>query len=610
MSYISDLASQSGPIPSLELDRQKIAVVFNTNAAATESETLADYYISARSLNPDLKHGIDFGTTNQFISGQHNATGTFYLNIVIPFADWCRENDVESVIVSNEVPEAVSGLMAGPNGVDRTYKAGVLACLAACHTLVTDGEMLFSKFGHFISNPPFLIEHFIRKHFLTARKGDYRLPLEELWYEDHVFPHLDDTGIYQRTYLPREIDPNRGARPSAEVYTDRTNIMPNGRIGLYPTPTVKEAGWNDTFAECKVLIDDAIIAERAGWIVHRNLQHNGLHYAYTIQLNMHESAVPFEGMRAAGWNVKGCVRDDWEVAGLSPYKAFPDTWDRFTTCAEVMEEYSILGDSYDHDTMYLGNLNERSFATAGCSLTNASNGNWANSFTFERGAYHMLSTSFPSNTLASALAHGACSGISGTLEPLSGNTGFIPFTMIGLIAGKSMMESHFDFYQSRMTTHTHAAGDPLYTPYIRTLERNMTILDTLTITPAAFGPNIAGYIDGSGGTCSPETLQGSRVSALASNTGTPDGLEITVAGIAIDSGFFDQVIITNTTNPTQAVILKLVDADVEAITDTRWQWTNRADAQLVAGDVYQVDFASIDNTNLQTPGFMSAPLFA
>lgn len=88
-----------------KIDFSKVGVVYNSNAATiTKSQAVAEYYATARGLNPSFVVGYDFGTSNTV--GTNNASrDSFRSGILTTLRDWINTNSLEAVILSIGMPQ-------------------------------------------------------------------------------------------------------------------------------------------------------------------------------------------------------------------------------------------------------------------------------------------------------------------------------------------------------------------------------------------------------------------------------------------------------------------------------------------------------------------------
>jgi hypothetical protein len=467
--YLSSIAGayygeQSG------LDRSKIAVVYNTFAsAAADSEEVADYYIAQRSLNSALKIGFDFQADGsaEYKSGGDYKAGFLYTDIIVPLAQFCRDNEVQGIIVSQGVPQNLTVTHSAPVTYAETGQGGTSGILAACHYFVEAGNVAIFNTGHFSAPDVSGLGDF--RNDITM--SELESSMTTLWYDDSEIQGVDIIGPSQEVHKANPVDYTLAARSNVgSDPTDRYNLMPNGRLG-YGT----DGGWVDTVENTKRCIDDAIAVESEGWAANKDKQLNAMASVRNSNLNVQETMIVAHRLRAEGWAVKASLRDGAGNAGLSDY--FEDQAlyqssgiNSSSSAIDVLDAFGVIYDDYvvddsdPNDILFLTS-GQDNFISFGTSLNNVTTGNWTASFNWLRGSLHMHSTSHPTMTLVDAMAAGACGGIGGRPEPGGDQTGFIPFVMLALVRGLSLMEGHFEFQQSRFTAHSFAAGDPLYAPY-------------------------------------------------------------------------------------------------------------------------------------------------
>ena len=470
MGYIEGLINSVSGYAT-NLDRQKIAVVYNTSSTvAAESEAMADYYIAARGLNTALKHPIDLGASNTITGGDYQ-TGDFYLNTIVPFAAWCVTNNVQGVICSIKTMNKVNftGMLANGNDSSGT----VCAMLAACHYFVEEGGLYADTFGAVMQSAGVDISENIVKN-LSGELGQI-LSQDLLWYDDviknPVLPTDAGSGVAHRTSVPFDLDYRLCERPYAAAIAGRYQGMPFGRIGHPSVNSFAEQGWTDSYDETVRLISDALLSENRGYIANKTKKIVGVHYRRTIDLNVHSTAITTHVLRNNGWDVVATVGNASANAGIGQH--YQAGLDENSTVTEVLDANSVVYTDFSRTDFLAGTARlGKTFLTCGqfgANLeANSTSPAWAGSVTYERGGWHMVSTSNPSATLGSAIVTGgACAGIAGTFEPLSGSSVFLGPTLIAVLRGSSLMEGFYAAQFDKFTVNQFPAGDPLYAPYKR-----------------------------------------------------------------------------------------------------------------------------------------------
>lgn len=84
------------------IHRHKVMVIYNTNPALSAlSEQVADYYISARRLDPAHKYGVDMGGS---VANSPWNEEQCYTDFISPLADYIEANNIECVLFSAHTP--------------------------------------------------------------------------------------------------------------------------------------------------------------------------------------------------------------------------------------------------------------------------------------------------------------------------------------------------------------------------------------------------------------------------------------------------------------------------------------------------------------------------
>jgi hypothetical protein len=358
------------------------------------------------------------------------------------------------------------------------YTSSISGALASCHYAVEHGGMTIGTYGRHDFGPG-ESNGFHGKSFVQGQ-ADVRDNMSAIWYDDYL-RHTPLPDYPDQTHVPIPTDVRLASRPFGTGKSGRLHCMPHGRIGHplterdfvdFDNPLNQ---WNDSFEEAKRCIDDAIESEALGWEHNKTRPFIGFHHPRTIYLNIHESAVVCHIMRENGYDVKATLRTDdnsytqsfWgDAEDPNPFTTSPDA-------TEVLDYYGVVYNDFTWSDFNNGNAGPfQVFFSFGCGIANqVTDGDietdWANSLIFQKGSFHMTSTSFPSNSLITALTRGACAGIAGSIEPFNGNTPFEGNVVMGMLGGKTVMEAHWDSMYRVFTANQFAAGDPLYAPFER-----------------------------------------------------------------------------------------------------------------------------------------------
>lgn len=473
--YIKGVTNSTSGFPT-NLDRQKIAVVYNSNAThEVESLAMADYYVAARGLNPALIVGYDFGTSAAISAGNYQ-TGSFFTGIITDFAAFCVTNSVQAVILSIKTMDKVS-IPAGGEVLDdgNGGKGSVCVTMAACHHFVEQGGITITN-RSWVTNAagtPNPVP------FDTGLAGYYNAydDMDYVFYNDVVTNGplgLLDVGLAHRYGRFPNLDYRLGERPYSDSQPTQYNLMPSGRIGHPDTNVFATRGWTDSFDETKRLIDDAIFAEQRGYAANKNLPIVNLVLVRgggAEALNVHSTSIPAHVLRGLGWDVTTCSKSESDTAELvdgAGNSALDNNIDAATTAGEVLDLYNVLRDHTMQD-FEEGLLPSPLpvFCSMGTGLANQDDHVWISSVAPVRGWWHMTSTSFPSRTLGSAITAGACAGIAGDIEPLSSAAMFLGEVYSSVLLGRSLMEGMHSANYNFFRVNQFAAGDPLYAPYKR-----------------------------------------------------------------------------------------------------------------------------------------------
>jgi hypothetical protein len=565
------------------LRRDRIAVVYNTNAAmVTDSEASADYYIAARGLNSSLKFGLDFGTATAVAGGDEDG-GTFYTNVLVPIDTFFRANNVQGVIVSSGCPDRV---------LFTVQSGGFCGLLATSAQHVRAGEVRITTL--MLTNLPDDPSPNLPTALFSdvASRALAQLRLYTLFYDNSTIQFYPFRGTADGAYKLSDLDYRKAVQPYGDSNPPYYRAMPCGRLGHPPREL-----WADTFANTQRCIDDAMAAELGGWAVNRHRQHNGLHSVRNEFLNVHQSGIWAHTARQAGWNVKGLLNNGGLGAGLSD--EFTPDLGPASTAQEVFDYFGVVYNDMDPAEVIAGTVDppEPSFATFGCFLNNStiSDNSWQDSFAFDKGAYHLISTSSPSATLSTALASGACAGIGGSIEPFAKNTGMISPVMIGLGAGLTLMEAHYHFYEENVTTWSFPAGDPLYAPYKRSTSVNR-LTDTIALhADNPFATTVGWFIAFPGtGTVVPSSIAysesdglGQRINVITTDTAANElafDIQNNIAGtFVVPEDYFDYIeVILESTGAVVDTFERIApdgtpNADVTytlGVVTSRWVWSS------------------------------------
>lgn len=485
---LQSLASSKKGLKST-LNLQKVAVVYNSNPGFLESEETARYYVEKRGLNEELLYGYDFGNDSAnkdwFVespTGPDNAA----LIMIQDFSLWAINNGVQGVVVSIKTPNRIR-FNNGNRGI-----AHFVTTLGACHYVLKVNSLFTGSSG----NPtPESLDSDISSVETDLQGTAYAKLIARAKNEDYWF---DNTSTFEAQVSPYQTNflPNRAYIPrmhnlrrlKSPLDPGGLLVMPCGRLGTH-----QGRGWVDSFANTKIIIDDAVEVENLGWEVNKLKQVNGMHRHRKNNMRGVTSGIIAAHLDRAGWNVKGTLYRP----AVSPYlenNVHGEQYDSITKLKILYTMYNVPHMDYIAEDFREGKLDppQPNFFSFGNMLTNDGDDvrGWENSFEWEKGSWHMVETSNPGATLARAMTAGAVGGMSGMIEPQSYNVKFYPGMIWAAAGGLSLMEGHWFTQQESFTGAFYLAGDPLYCPYKRIKSEKDPTIDESTSGDVVYPANL------------------------------------------------------------------------------------------------------------------------
>ncbi len=390
--------------PALRLD--KVLLIVNSDVAL--SETIADYYVTARGLNPAHRLTFAAGTGNKW-------TGTgadFYSNVVTTVADYINAHDIRAVICSAGVPVYAPKYDDDP--AQDLLTANTLGHAGGCQLLGKTpeggGNAQHWAHGYASAGTGCLIQ--------PTKLNECRLAR---WEINHAAGGLEE---YHPEVTPWRVLRNRW-------------VVPFGRLGL---PNVSGAP-AETESETKRMIDDAIACEQYRGVPDK-----------TVLIGRHDRVRPditaLQGEQ---------VRRAMAARGIDVQ--------HMTNTIDAVWDDTFLPDTVDYTDFMAGSLNLDIWGLLGSAIMNEAVGAaWVNSCTFARGAWCYESTSAGFNTVINVITNGGCAGFGALYEPWSSGVPRIELVGKLLLQGKSMAEAcAMGWVKAGWAVD--CFGDPLYRPF-------------------------------------------------------------------------------------------------------------------------------------------------
>ena len=389
-------------------------VLLITNSSVSWSADLADYYIAARSLNPNHVKEFSLGTGTQVAGTDGADAATFYSNVIEDISPYIKANDIDAVICCG-VPHKCESLPRVLDGLTiLTSTASVLAI--AVHLTDVFGGMVaraestvIDVFGGFTS--PSLatsIDLSISYRFCDV-------------YETFTNGTLIDSSA--RTH--------RLKHPTKEV-------IAYGSLGIPLTFTTAD------FNLAKRCISDAII--KTSGTVHVGMQDRITTNSVVTALTAYQS----ERVRQL------CVKYGVPVRHFIEPNGYNADWPEQPPPA-----------SYDSATMLAGTLDpvEDAWGMCGSGIDNEAVGApYINSYNWVQGSWGYEATSIGMNLVRNMINNGACAGVGTWAEPQSSSVPIVDAFMQSLLSGQSMATAML-VSRINMPWYVDCWGDPLYRPF-------------------------------------------------------------------------------------------------------------------------------------------------
>lgn len=406
------------------LDKEKVFVIYNTDDASGDSQTVAEYYATARGLTSAYVQGFALGTTDVILYAAAAAYRAGVLTDIKTAID--AAGDIEGIVISINCPIEVDLDNAVGNYLDKASLCKTIGSIdrvvGAPNVLpLIDVELTYRDIDYIDGQnegPTYDAVDVMRRHYGPSTGGTLGAP-----------EHLKDG-----TPVP-------DWRNAGSLRGEKT--LPCGRLGHH-------SGFTDSAVLAIRCIDDAIwfeqngdpsispiligMAERATNLLHCN--------GYDVYHLLNGKISPIHTYDGDYGNNASSKYAAHNYTYDLPVITIPDQATWLSGGGPVIDLWGWLGTGFENN----GDV-------------------YKDSVNFLRGAWMFESTS--TDVSSNSLLNGACCSIGPIMEPTVSGVPTINGLARMLLQGYSMMEAEMCSYplaSAQISWHPEVWGDPLYTP--------------------------------------------------------------------------------------------------------------------------------------------------